>query len=425
MLKKMQHRFVGAAMAAFTAVILVLFCVVNAGNYRSVASQQDETLSQLLALGSQSTPTNGETPPDKPDGEAGTALPDGDVPVPRIGGGKNFSPEVPYMFRYFSVRYDADGQLSQVDQDFIASISRGEAEAYAADVLALSRQHGYYKGYRYLVATSDDGTSVIFLNSERELHSIRALFWITAAVAGGCLVVVFLLVLLFSRRAIAPYMRNLAMQKQFITNASHELKTPLTAISTSADVLAMEYEDDEWVKNIQSQSVRLSRLISDLVTLSRLDEENPFPERTEFSLSDAVWETAEPFTSLARSRGRSYTQNIEDGLTMTGDRAAVQQMVSILLDNANKYTPEGGSISLSARRAGRKNEIIVSNTCEGAESIDVTRLFDRFYRADESHSTRIGGTGIGLSIARATAEAHGGTIEASVNGDTITFRVKI
>lgn len=424
MLKKMQRRFVGAAMAAFTAVIFVLFCVVNAGNYRSVASQQDDTLSQLLALGSQSAPTNGETPPDKPDGEVGAALPD-NVPVPRIDGGKNFSPEVPYMFRYFSVRYDADGTLAQVDQDFIASISRGEAEAYAADVLALSRQHGYYKGYRYLVATSGDGTSVIFLNSERELHSIRALFWITAAVAGGCLVVVFLLVLLFSRRAIAPYMRNLAMQKQFITNASHELKTPLTAISTSADVLAMEYEDDEWVKNIQSQSVRLSRLISDLVTLSRLDEENPFPERAEFSLSDAVWETAEPFTALARSHSRSYTQNIEDGLTMTGDRAAVQQMVSILLDNANKYTPEGGSISLSARRAGRKNEIAVSNTCEGAESIDVTRLFDRFYRADESHSTRIGGTGIGLSIARATAEAHGGTIEASVSGNTITFRVKI
>ena len=90
MLKKMQRRFVGAAMAAFTAVILVLFCVVNAGNYRSVASQQDNTLSQLLALGSQSAPTNGEMPPDKPDGEAGTALPDGDVPVPRIGGGKNF-----------------------------------------------------------------------------------------------------------------------------------------------------------------------------------------------------------------------------------------------------------------------------------------------------------------------------------------------
>lgn len=281
------------------------------------------------------------------------------------------------------------------------------SSAYAPDVLSFG------------------GTSVIFLNSERELHAIRALFWITAAVAGGCLVIVFLLVLLFSRRAIAPYIRNLAMQKQFITNASHELKTPLTTISTSADVLAMEYENDEWVKNIQSQSVRLSRLISDLVTLSRLDEENPFPERAEFSLSDAVWETAEPFTALARSRGRSYSQNIEDGLTMTGDRAAVQQMVSILLDNANKYTPEGGSIFLSARRAGRKNEIAVSNTCEGAESIDVTRLFDRFYRADESHSTRIGGTGIGLSIARATAEAHGGTIEASVSGDTITFRVKI
>lgn len=424
MLKKMQRRFIGAAMAAFTAVILMLFCVVNAGNYRSVASQQDDTLARLLAQSERSTENDSETPPEKPDAETGASHPDG-VAVPRIDGGKNFSPEVPYMFRYFSVRYDAGGTPVQVDQDFIASISRDEAEEYAADVLASGRTHGYYKGYRYLVAGTDGGTSVIFLNSERELHSIRALFWITAVVAGGCLVIVFLLVLLFSRRAIAPYMRNLAMQKQFITNASHELKTPLTAISTSADVLAMEYENDEWVKNIQSQSVRLSRLISDLVTLSRLDEENPFPERAEFSLSDAVWETAEPFTALARSRGRSYSQNIEDGLTMTGDRAAVQQMVSILLDNANKYTPENGIISLSARRAGRKNEITVSNTCEGAESIDVTRLFDRFYRADESHSTRIGGTGIGLSIARATAEAHGGTISAEVNGDTIAFRVKI
>ena len=424
MLKKMQRRFISAAMAAFTAVILVLFCVVNAGNYRGVAAQQDGMLAQLLAQSERGAPNGGDTQPGRSGREPGASLADG-VPVPHIGGGKDFSSEVPYMLRYFSVRYASDGTLAQIDQDFIASISRDEAEAYAADVLALSRQHGYYKGYRYLVAASDGGTCVMFLNSERELHSIRTLFWITAAVAGGCLAVVFLLVLLFSQRAIAPYMRNLAMQKQFITNAGHELKTPLTAISTSADILAMEHEDDEWVKNIRSQSVRLSRLVSDLVTLSRLDEENPFPERAEFSLSDAVWETAEPFASLARSHGRSYSQNIEDGLTVTGDRAAVQQMISILLDNAGKYTPDGGSISLSARRAGRKNEIAVSNTCRGAESIDTTRLFDRFYRADESHSGRIGGTGIGLSIARATAEAHGGTISAEVNGNTITFRVRI
>lgn len=423
MLRRIQRRFTGAAMAAFSAVILVLFAVVNAGNYRNITAQQDETLAKLLALAELAAPA--DALPDVPGDETDAPLSEIGIPVPRIDGGKNFSPEVPYMFRYFSVRYASDGTLVQVDQDFIASISRSEAEKYAADVLTLGHTRGYYKSYRYLVGRTGSGTSVIFLNSERELHSVRALLWISAAVVGGCLGVVFLLVLLFSRRATAPYMRNIAMQKQFITNAGHELKTPLTAISTSADVLAMEYADNEWVKNIRSQTVRLSRLITDLVTLSRLDEENPFPERVEFSLSDAVWETAEPFAAILRSHDRSYTQTIADGLVMTGDRTAIQQMVSILLDNAGKYTPDHGSIRLSAQRTGRRNEITVSNTCENAGSIDASRLFDRFYRADESHSTRIGGTGIGLSIARATAEAHGGTISAEVRGDTITFRVRI
>ena len=420
MLKRMRRRFIGAAMAAFSAVILVLFCVINVGNFRIVAAQQDETLERLLDAERLVLPD--VRFPGFPDGS--------NIPVqeitPRIDGGENYSQEVPYMFRYFSVRADSAGNVTNVNQDFIASISREDAENYASAVLSSGRQHGYYKGYRYLVGTTQDGSyGIIFLNSERELSSVRTMLEITAAVAGSCLLVVFLLVMFFSKRAIAPYMRNLAMQKQFITNASHELKTPLTAISTSADVLAMEYDDDEWVHNIQQQSMRLSRLISDLVTLSRLDEENPFPERTEFSLSDAIWETAEPFSSVARSKGKIYSQKIEDGLTMTGNRAAVQQMVSILLDNAVKYTPEGGSITLSASRSGKKNIISVTNTCEHTEKIDVTRLFDRFYRADESHSSAVGGTGIGLSIARATAEAHGGEITAETDNNTITFCIKI
>ena len=159
MLKKMQRRFISAAMAAFTAVILVLFCVVNAGNYRGVAAQQDGMLAQLFAQSERGAPNGGDTQPGRSGREPGASLADG-VPVPHIGGGKDFSSEVPYMLRYFSVRYAPDGTLAQIDQDFIASISRDEAEAYAADVLALSRQHGYYKGYRYLVAASDGGEHV-------------------------------------------------------------------------------------------------------------------------------------------------------------------------------------------------------------------------------------------------------------------------
>lgn len=254
---------------------------------------------------------------------------------------------------------------------------------------------------------------------------MRSLLVITCVIAAGCLLIVFALILLFSRRAIAPYARNIAAQKQFITNASHELKTPLTAISTSADVLDMEYPDDEWIQNIQSQAAKLSKLITSLVTLSRLDEENPLPDKSEFSLSDAVWEIVEPFASLAQAKGLHYSQQIDDNTSVVGDRTSIQQMASILLDNAVKYTQSGGEIRLYVTKTGRKADLSVYNTYPDAQSVDVTRLFDRFYRADQSHSGKIGGAGIGLSIAKATAEAHGGTIRAERKKNGFLFHVRL
>ena len=405
MLKKMRWRFIGAAMAAFTAVVLTLLCFVNVWNSVSVTRQQDETLSRLMEVEDQKAPFSPER--DKPP----------------FDDWAHFSPEVQYSLRFFSVHCAPDGAVLRVNQDFIASVSEADAEQYAKTVLAGRKSRGYENGYRYLVRTSQLETVVLFLNSERELQTTRSLLWITLAIAGGSLLVVFGLVVLFSRRAIMPYLKNMEAQKQFITNASHELKTPLTAISTSADVLAMEHADNEWVRNIQSQAGRLSKLIGNLVTLSRLDEEDPFPVRTEFSLSDALWEISEPFGSVSQAKGKLYTQDIADGLTVTGDRAAVQQMVSILLDNALKYSPAGGRISLAARRSGKRTQITISNTADAAQHIDTSRLFDRFYRADESHSGTVSGTGIGLSIAKATVEAHGGTISAAQMQDTIVFQV--
>ena len=407
MLKKMRWRFIGAAMAAFTAVVLTLLCFVNIWNYFSVTRQQDATLDRLLEVDQENT------------GAASGQI------VPPFDSMDRFSPEVPYMIRFFSVHIAEDGAVVRVNQDYIASISEADAETYADTVLSHGKTHGYENGYRYLVDTAGGETVVLFLNSEREIQTMRSLLWITLAIAAVCLVVVFGLVVLFSRRAITPYLKNMEAQKQFITNASHELKTPLTAISTSADVLAMEHDGDEWVHNIQVQSGRLSKLITNLVTLSRLDEEDPFPVRTEFPLSDALWEISEPFVSLAQAKGKPYTQDIADGLTVTGDRTAIQQMISILLDNALKYSPDGGSISLTARRSGKKVEITVSNTVEVTQSMDASRLFDRFYRADESHSNTVSGTGIGLSIAKATADAHSGKISAKQTGNTITFQVTL
>ena len=407
MLKKMRWRFIGAAMAAFTAVVLTLLCFVNLWNYHSVTSQQDEALTRLMEVENQQMPFS-----------PGRG-------APPFDDWSHFSPEVQYSLRFFSVHYDTTGAVLQVNQDYIASISESDAETYADTVLKNGKAQGYESGYRYLVDTTEDETVVLFLNSERELQTMKSLLLITLAIAAACLVVVFGLVVLFSRRAITPYLKNMEAQKQFITNASHELKTPLTAISTSADVLAMEHDGDEWVHNIQVQSGRLSKLITSLVALSRLDEENPFPVRTEFSLSDALWEISEPFGSLAQAKGKAYTQDIADGLTVTGDRTAIQQMFSILLDNALKYSPDGGSISLTTQRSGKRAEVTVSNTVDTAQSIDTTRLFDRFYRADESHSGAVSGTGIGLSIVKATVEAHGGTISVRQEGCVMIFTARL
>lgn len=405
MLNKMRWRFIGAAMLAFFAVMVTLLCFIHVWNYREIAVQQDETLQRLMEVD-----------------RVAASIPEG-VLVPPFESMERFSPEVPYMIRFFSVHYDGRGKIVRVNRNYIASVSLSDAKTYANAVLEKGKDRGYYNGYRYAVSQNEQGSTVLFLNSERELQAAKSLLAITAAISSGCLAVVFLLVLLFSGRAIAPYVRNLENQKQFITNASHELKTPLTAISTSADVLALEQGENEWIQNIQTQSGKLSRLITNLVTLSRLNEENPFPVRTTFSLSDALWEIGETFASVAKGKGKRYVQQIEDGLTLTGDRTAIGQMVSILLDNALKYSPEDGEILLLAERCGKHTQIAVKNRCARA-CPDVTRLFERFYRADESHSNTVSGTGIGLSIAKATAQAHGGTILARQENNCITVRVR-
>lgn len=160
-----------------------------------------------------------------------------------------------------------------------------------------------------------------------------------------------------------------------------------------------------------------------MVALSRLDEETPFPEKSRFSVSEAAWEIAEPFAVLAKAKGKSYNQRIAEDLTLYGDRSAIQRMISILLDNAVRYSDEGGEIQMQIYRRRGKVCIEVSNTCDLPDASDLDRLFDRFYRMDESRSALTGGTGIGLSMVRAIAEAHGGKASVqSSDGKVICFK---
>ena len=405
MLKKMRRRFILAAMAAFGTVMLVLLAGINLVNFYRTTAVQDDMVQNLLRR------------------ERHFAVRPGDVPLP-VGGMPGAGPEAEFTTRFFAVHCDLSGRVRFISRDHISSVDEETAETYGAEVLERGREKGYYGGYRYGVSREGDSIIVLFLNAEAPLQYMRWLFLLSLVIGIASLLVVSGLVVFFSGYAVRPYMENMERQKRFITDAGHELKTPITSIAASADIAAMEYQGDEWISNIQKQAFRLAKLTGELVALSRLDEETPLPEKSTFSLSDAAWEAAEPFSVLARAEGKTYIQNIEEKLTLYGDCGTIRQMISLLLDNAVRYSDQGGEIRLDIYRRRGKICIRVFNTCSLPEGSDLDRLFDRFYRLDESRASHTGGTGIGLSMAQAIAEAHGGRIGVrSEDGRSILFTV--
>lgn len=353
MLKKMRWHFILAAMLAVFIMLVAVLAGINVWNYHTTAERADQRIQEIYGFESGKVPgmENSEENASQP------------VPPDIFNRPDDHDPEAPYTTRFFIVRLDEEGNVTDVSTDFIASVTQTEAEEFARKVLNEKRQVGYYKNYRFQILAKKNDNIVIFLNTTMELRSVRNVLLISCLVGVVCFLVVFLLVILLSKRAMKPYIRNIERQKRFITDASHEIKTPLTSIATSVDVIEMEYGEDEWTRNIHKQTSKMSRMVADLVTLSRLDEENPFLERTEFSLSDAVWEVAEPFASLAKAQGKKYSQRIEENLTLCGNPDATRQMISVLLDNAMKYSDENGTIRLDVYKVHGKTKIEVFNTC--------------------------------------------------------------
>ena len=407
MLKKLRWRFILAAMLAFFAVITLIAVLVNVFTYAAITARVDNSI-QSIANSDFRSPRDfkpeprGEVNPfeGRPDMEAG------------------------YMMRFFIVRVDDTGNAAYISMDFIASIDEDSASEYAEKALSKRSDNGYIGNYRYLKTESDDATVIIFLNASRELQIAKSLLDLSIIISVLSLTLVFILVVIISKKAIKPIENNIKQQKQFITDASHELKTPLTSISTSLDVITAEHGDDEWTDNIKKQTCRMTKLVSELVTLSRLDEDLPLPNKERFSLSNAAWETVDIYQSQAKGLGKKMTVDIAENVDVFGDKAGIQQMMSVLLDNAVRYSDEGGEIRFSVYSKKNKARIEVYNTCNYETPPDVDLLFDRFYRPDSSRNTETGGTGVGLAIAKAVAEAHGGSIKAICpDGKSMTMKV--
>lgn len=424
MIKKLRVRFILAAMLSLAIVLAVIFGAAGALSYRSVTKNADSVLAVLKE--------NGGTFPDsymKPGGldqgadlgqKKGSAA-ESDTkavksPGSKIAGGRHFSAELPYESRYFSAVLSKSGSVTSVNTGKIAAVDTEKAADYAKKAANSGEESGYLDDYRYLAYKSDGSTYLIFLDCGRDLESFRSYMLIGIFVSLAGMIAVLLLLIVFSARIVRPFSENMEKQKRFITDAGHELKTPLTVISADAEVLEMDIGENEWLDDIKSQAGRMADLTNRLIQLSRMDEQ-PQIEMIEFPLSDLLEENLESFQALAKTHNETLTADIEPMLTMKGDEKSISQLITILLDNAVKYTDPGGQIKASLSKERNTIKLSVFNTAESVPRENVEHLFDRFYRMDQSRNSDTGGYGLGLSIAAAIVKAHKGKIAASTEDE--------
>jgi hypothetical protein len=285
---------------------------------------------------------------------------------------------------------------------------------------------GYVDHYRFgLFPSEDGGSTMIVMECFLMLQAADNMLLITVLIFLVCALIVFLLLLFFSGRAIRPFAENLERQRQFVTDASHELKTPLSILSADLDLLSNPCGESRWLESARTQIARLDRLIKDLVELARTEERIEGDTVEEFSVTEIAQASVDAFQPAAEADGKTLVSEIGADINTKGVRDNFFCLFSILLDNAVKYCDPEGTIRLSLSQHGKNIYISVSDPCKGIDTAQLSRYFDRFYRVDPSRSRSTGGYGIGLSTAKAIVIRHHGHIANSYADGVITFTAKI
>ena len=406
MVEKLRKKFILISVSAVFVVVFIIALSSNLANYAQIERNADELLDVLVE--------NDGYFPKKVNHDFEFKLP------PKM------SPEAPFSTRFFTVKTDNQGNIFEVDTGKISAASNEQALNYANNVLNSKKTSGFIDDYKYKIANKEYGLLIVFVDVGRDLQIFYSFLRSSLIIGSIAIIAVFIIVLIFSKRAIAPIAESYEKQKQFITDAGHELRTPLAIISTNTDVLEIENGENQWTKSIHNQVLRLSNLVESLVSLTRMDEEKNQLTKKNFSLSDIVLETAEQFQELSKSYDKDLVLNIEKGISYYGDEQSIILLTSILLDNALKYALKGSSISISLKKLGKHYIIQTINQADDLNVGSYDIFFERFYRSNSSRNSKSGGYGIGLSLAKSIVLKHKGKIKAeSLDGKTIIFSVQL
>ncbi len=378
--------------------------------------------------------------------------------------------EMQYETRYFSLLTDSDGDVLSGNFDHIASVNDKDADELLRSIAGATarptlvkifsdpRRRGIIYGddgdYAYMrrelspeelvvklksenfykgvsgdadELSEDGGYIIVFLDCSRRILDMRSLRVSMLVIGISSFLIFFIIISAYSKRAIQPYIDNHEKQRQFITNAGHELKTPLTIISANMEVLEMINGGNEWTESTLNQVKRLTGLVTDLITIARTEEysEGDAKLSDNVDASAAVKELADSFKAVAEKHGKHIEAQIDENVSLMGDKTRLSELFSILIDNAVKYCDDGGTVRIELKARKKGLQYVVSNDFAEGKNADYSRFFERFYRGDTSHNSEKAGYGIGLSMAESITKMHRGRISVSWSSGVISFTVLI
>lgn len=408
MIYKLQKKFILISASSVFLVIMIIFVLINLLNISSMNNNLD-ALADRVSMGGGRFPEMSENPDYK-----------GDKPIPDSN--LDFmTPETPFSTRYFTVWYDSNGDVVRINIESIYSVTEDMAKEFGKKVID-EKTRGWISNYRYKIYDTESGQAIVFIDGTINRLSLFQTMFISAAVLIVCGLIIILLIIVFSKKVMKPIAESYEKQKRFITDANHELKTPLTLILTNLDIAEAELGQNEWLEDIRYESHRMTNLVNQLVELTRMDEEHEEEAIEELIISDVVLDVVSEFKVLFHEKVKNLQIDIDKDIKFMGNEELIRKLVSILMDNAVKYCDEDGEIIVTVKQ--RRNIILtIENSYKLVNNIELDRLFDRFYRTDKARTYK-GGFGIGLSIAKSIVQKYNGEISAyQKNGTHIGFKL--
>lgn len=416
MIKKLRWKFIAVAMISIIVVLMAIIGTITLINYNKTVDNIDKVLTVLV--------DNGGKFNNLDFGDDNLENTDGDNSKDNLNHQKDhgeFTKETPYWTRFFSVKFTNSSPDPAVDTSMIASVSKEEAIDMAKETIDSNSMIGFYGAYRYKVKIADDFKLVVFVDCTKEMRSIRYFVFTGTWISLVGIIAVFIIVFIFSKIVFNPVKRTYDKQKRFVTNAAHELKTPLTIISVNNELIDAQYNSLDETQAIDKQVKKLTIMINNLTLLSKLDEEDKNVDLKEkVDLTKLSNDLIEPFKVIFESRNIKFNFFVDDNCYIKGNTNLISQLLSLLIDNANKYALT--YIDFEVRIVGKGVELKTSNDADIDEK-NPNLLLERFYRNDKARG-KIEGSGIGLSVVNEIVKLHKGTIKLNASNNVYSCVIK-